>query len=468
MSTVPTDLVPVTDSDEGWASTTWRVVRRSAVLIVAAALAGGLLAGLVTRAQSSTYSTSRTFVVQTSSGRGDTETLIRTVESLMLSKQTGQDSVDALHSDLLAGDMVAKLRISRPPSSGVLTITVRDSSPRRCRAIAASLSKVFERRLRSLLTARPGSLAPGFSVQAWGTPSRVVEVPPPTRRNVVIGILLGAVLATVGMVLRHQRYPVLRSPSHAVDAFGLPLIAALPALEEGARRGWNPFDAVEALLLRSPDTGSASRSDVLLVTGPASSDARVELILTLARVVAGTGAPVTLIDADVESGALTHRLHADNLPGVREALRENAPIALVPVDLDAQRVGDRLTGLVRLLPAGRGPSEQLTTTAARRLIGNPEPGTVVIVHGPPLPGRVPVAGLVKQATIVVVVAVETETLERDARAAGSLVQTLTAGNAGVVVLDSADPRVGTAGGVTDERWRQRRSAVELQGHAGPG
>jgi capsular polysaccharide biosynthesis protein len=459
-----TDLVPsYAANEEGWASATWRVLRQSVLFVVAMGLAGGGVAGLLTRLQPATYMTGRTFVVQTSSGRGDSETLIRTVESLMLSKQIGDDIVRAVGDDLSARAVIRKLSVSRPPSSGVLTVTVRDTDPKRSLAIASSLGSVFEKRLRSLLTARPGSLAPGFSVESWGTPSQVSEVPPPVSRNVGVGFLLGVAIATVGMVLRHQRYPVLRSPSHAVEAFDLPLIAALPTLSEGGRGSWNSLDAVEALLLRSPytsGTGGTSGADVLFVTGPAAGDARAELVMTLARVLAGTDARVVLIDADLDGAALTRRFDATRRPGLRETLDDQRSPQLVGVDLGTSRIQpDGPAPKVALLPVGQAGSTQLTTAAARRLIEAIDPDTVVIVHGPRLPGPAPVAGLAKQASIIVVAGMENVTMQRDARAAGSLVKTLTAGNAGVVLLGSADPRVGAGGAMAQPTWRSRRTAT---------
>lgn len=426
-------------SETRWLDRFWRAARRQLVWLLLAALLAGTAASVITGLQPTRFVTGTSFVIQTSANRGESETLVRTIESLITSEAVARDVLVSTDVPLAEYEVTEAIAVSRAPGSGFLSVSITTEDEQHSELLAAGLGPAFEARLADLTDA--GDVSAGYTVEEWGEISETFVISPPTTRNGVLGFGLGLGAAMLVILLRAQGRPPVHTASEAGEAFGMPVVAALPRFTSG-KGGWTRIDAAQSL--RS--TGLVSRlerGDILAVTGPGDETERAELALALAGAIVLNGSRVVLIDADLESGVLTGRLKARRNHGLSDGLSrtQSADDQLLTIDPVALvRVADGAKRALAFLPVGRRRDKRLLTgPELGAILTDFARGAVVVVAGPPLPGPVPSGQLLSAADVILVAAVERTTITTDARLAGSVIASLASGRTGVVLLDSSRP-----------------------------
>lgn len=208
--------------------------------------------------------------------------------------------------------------------------------------------------------------------------SEAVPAPDPTfpDAKLVLSLALssGLLVGFVAVYVAESGEPRFRAPADLEATLGVPALAAIPKLQPARLAGLSPQDYVlerprsryaEALrtllagLLRPPGaTGQPPR--VVLVTSSLPREGKSTLVASLARIAAGEGLRVIVIDADLRKPRLHELFGFPAGPGLVEVLRREVTLAeaLVKDERAPLRVlpgSRRLTQPTRLLgPEGLG------------------------------------------------------------------------------------------------------------------
>lgn len=440
----------------------WRLARRNVVTIVALVLLAGALVGGINRLQPSTYRSTVSFVVQTTSGANDTETLIRTMQALVESDIIGADLVEATGVPRSPEEVVDSLSVSRPPGAGVFTVEVEDTDRGRSQRLAAALVPVFQDRVEELSAPEPGQLAVNYSIRPWGAGTvNTTVVPPPVTRNTVLGISLAVLVGVLLLAIRARRHPALLTPAQAGEAYGLPVLGALPRSNE---TGLAPADALAALLPAAASLGWPPRPSSVLVLGSDDQVDRAALVLALAQALA-RHEPVVVVDASTARDRVTGHLRLKRRKGLHDVVLGAVDVrsALLPLtpgqhvasvrtgsaDRDALSSDDR----VRVLPAGLGGDggDQYGAEVAT-VVRDLQLDHVVLVDGSRARRRQPPAALLNAVEGVLVIATLGRTSVAEAEATGDALRVLT--DRPVLVIVVGHDRLVTGGVLS----RARRSA----------
>lgn len=222
--------------------------------------------------------------------------------------------------------------------------------------------------------------------------ARVVElaqipgkrVKPRRILNMLMGTVLGALLAVgFALLLEHldRRLP---SAQHAVEWLNLPLLGTIPTLRDGANLPiLQEPSAVEAFrnLRSAVRLASLDRPiRTLMVTSPADDEGKTYVARHLAVSMAQSGRRVVLVDADLRQPMQARFDDVPPSPGLTDVLSGNCE----PQDCIRATSVDNLW----LLPAGTlspNPTELLESTRLRELLTQlRESYDVVIMDTPPV------------------------------------------------------------------------------------
>jgi succinoglycan biosynthesis transport protein ExoP len=235
-------------------------------------------------------------------------------------------------------------------------------------------------------------------------------VSPRPRRNAAVGLLLGLLLGFALMFLLEQFDRRLREPDDAEEAFGLPIVARIPASRSLRRRAsWQQFDlrpadaeAFRKLRANLRYFNDAEPIRSLVVTSAVSSEGKSTVALNLALVEAQAGRRVLLIEANLRRPQLAEGLELPDDPGLSRIL---AGVA------DGEEMGVSLKSggaVVDVIPAGPPPSNPAelleSDTMAALLLRAAVRYDLVLVDTPPALAVSDVTPLLSQVDGVLVVA----------------------------------------------------------------
>ncbi len=205
---------------------------------------------------------------------------------------------------------------------------------------------------------------------------------PKTKRNVLLGALLGLVLAFAFVFLLERLDRRIRSPEDFEEIYRSPLLGAIPdskALARSARGGGGPATAlppVEAeafsLVLAHLRVFNVDRDlDTLVIASAEAGDGKTIVARHMAVAAARLGSRVLLLEADLRHPALAEQLDIKTGPGLAEVLAGGVAIgdAIQSVELDPVRTEGDGGRVLSVLTAGsalpRNPGESLQSSAMR-------------------------------------------------------------------------------------------------------
>ncbi len=295
-----------------------------------------------------------------------------------------------------------------------------------------------------------------------------LQVPKSLTARLILGALLG-LLAGIALALILERFDRrIRSAASAEKAFGLPVLAEVPAIARRRRdkvvtatypysRAADAFRLVGVGTSRwsaNPPSGNGGGNGkgsapekpgatTILVTSPEARDGKTTVAANLAVAHAQAGSRVLVVSCDLRRPAIHESFGVAIRPGLTDALQSSngkleskAPFDLTPFvePCSIVRIG--------VVPSGTTPDrpgELLGSPKMQRLLDRLKRVTdVVILDCAPLVVASDVVPLLPQADGVVLVARAGKTREELASNAATLLERLGARTAGVVLNDARE------------------------------
>ncbi|MCK8671917.1 polysaccharide biosynthesis tyrosine autokinase [Rhodococcus sp. NPDC003382] len=288
----------------------WKIIAVTTVVVLLGALGASLLA-------TPQYQASTRLFVSTSSGASVSEIYqgnrfsqerVASYTKLLTGTTVAGRTLDALGiTDLTPAGLAAKVKASSAPDTVLIDTTLTDTSPERARDLANALSDEFVMMARELETPENGG-APAARVvveQYATTPAAAVS--PNTKRNLVLGLLVGLLLGIGAAVLRDRLDNTVKDRKTAEDIAGAGLVGTIPLDKERQNEA--------AIVFRDANSGSAEayrelRTNlqfldvdnpprVLVVTSALPAEGKTTTAINTALVLAEAGHSVVLVEGDL-------------------------------------------------------------------------------------------------------------------------------------------------------------------------
>jgi succinoglycan biosynthesis transport protein ExoP len=276
-------------------------------------------------------------------------------------------------------------------------------------------------------------------VQPAGVPTSPSA--PNTKKNGVLGALLGLLLG-MGLAFVSERLnPRIRDRSELEDAYGVPVLGTVPSspvfTAAGGVAALPPAEAASFALLRAHlryfnvghDKQSSSLFDgvegVLLVTSALADEGKTTVALNLAIAeAAASDAKIVLVEADFHNPTLAKRLGIDSLPGLSEILSCNSTLEAAVHPVNVPRPGGRngATAAFAVITAGATPPNPAELLERRTMVdlltALSERFDLTIIDTPPptlVPDAIPLMRHVAGVLVVSRMDVVTRSAARDLR-----------------------------------------------------
>jgi capsular exopolysaccharide synthesis family protein len=235
---------------------------------------------------------------------------------------------------------------------------------------------------------------------------------PKTTRNVLLGIVLGALLGFGLAALLDRIDRRVRTIDELEGLYGVPILARIPRSQRLSRRKAEAIgpqtqegEAFRVLRtnLRYFNVDDQLRS--ILVTSPEAGDGKSTVARTLAMTMAEMGDDVLLVEGDLRKGGELRGVTGGPASGLSNVLA-GTPYEKVLIDIDVPGSGPHSRSLT-VLPSGAvppNPSELLDSAQMRDLlIKLQERFSVVIIDSPALGAVSDALALVADVSAVVIV-----------------------------------------------------------------
>lgn len=348
---------------------------RWAWLIALVSLLSGALAYVASLQINPTYE-SRTTVTVTRRSAADSEIWgvnerpIATYMELLRKRPVLENVIARLQLNTTPEALERRVRVSLTRNTPLIVLSVRDSDPGRAAAIANEIVNLVAQQGRELL---------GNDVTFSRYNLHVVEPALPATRpaspriplNVAVFIVVGAMLATGGVLLRDYFNDRVRSADEITRLTGARTLVTIPPQATGPAKPLvlrDPLSPVAEIYrrLRMHIEHAAEQRPIhtLLVTSADNGEGKSTTLANLAVVLAEAGKRVILVDTDLRKPTLHTIFQQPNIRGVTTALQsDDASLAshLVP------------TGVANLdlLPSGplpENPAEAINAPQMASLI----------------------------------------------------------------------------------------------------
>lgn len=227
--------------------------------------------------------------------------------------------------------------------------------------------------------------------------SSAAQIAPRTKRNIVLGIVLGLMLAAGLVFLWEALDTRVRSTDEIERLLGMPLVARIPAPNRSLQRSntlvmsaapRSPEAEAYRILRTNFDFFNLERNArVIMVTSSVGQEGKSTTIGNLALALARAGQRVVLVDLDLRRPILDRFFELGSSPGVTD-------VALGSARLDSVALGSsddselRRDGALHVLPAGTMLAD------AGEFVGSPalgetldalrEQADVVLIDAPPM------------------------------------------------------------------------------------
>lgn len=394
------------------------------------------------------------------------QAIAQTLKSLLKSDVVARRVVNRLDLSMSSSTLVSKLRVEIQPSSSVLDVSYDSTDRGEALSVVREVRVAFENLAREKLGVstrldRPGPLSIVASVYdpPHLQPDRVSPRPALVLGFAgVLGLALGLILAFARESLDDR----IRSRDEAEEAFGAPVIGALPRGFRDRPRTDGPAqsqqEAEEALQLlcanlEAPASGTGS---TVLITSALDGDRPANIVANLGVALARAGQDVLCIDADVRRPILDRLL---DVPQPTRGLMSVLEDGVSPEDavqevtlagpsravrtLAPESVPD---GRLTLLPVGAPGSDASATASSNRLLEVVKQLSTgpkyVLIHSPGLLSFSPngAASIVSAVDNVLVVARQGRTRREAAERVRSTLEKLGTEKVALVLTDVRHPQ----------------------------
>lgn len=206
-----------------------QALKKKIVYLILAAVLGGVVAGAYTKFMVTPLYTSTATVLVLS--KDTTLTSIADLQlgtqltsdysTLMLTRPVLEEVIDNLGLDMSWGALKGSVTVVNPSSTRLLEITVRHPDPETAKKIADELAEVSSEYIADKMEVIPPKVIEDGVVSA-------APVSPNVRKNILLGVLIGAVLAGGLVALRTIMDDTIKSEEDLEKYLHIPMLASVP------------------------------------------------------------------------------------------------------------------------------------------------------------------------------------------------------------------------------------------------
>ena len=155
--------------------------------------------------------------------------LTKDFQELALSRPVVESVIDTLHLDMEYGALKNMITVENPEDTRFLKIKVHCSDPKQAQSIADEMSASIAKHVVKIMDMEEPSIAEEASL-----PDRPVS--PSLPKNVVLGGLLGGILAAAIVIIKFLMDDTIKDEEDVKKYLGLNVLAALPDTKESKKR----------------------------------------------------------------------------------------------------------------------------------------------------------------------------------------------------------------------------------------
>lgn len=386
---------------------------------------------LLVSAQGTTTATSYENL-QVESGRADTYV------ALLTSEVVAQRVVDDLGLAKSARELSTGVNATIVPQTTVIDVEVTGDSPEQARLLADTLAREFVEYSAALETPTGSDDQRVRTTVVSSASPPIRQMPTPVNFG-LLGAFAGLVAGATAVWVRSRTDPLVRIPSDAAAASGLPVLGSVPSGGAGSTANTESYRSLRTRLLTA-ERREGTGGQVWQVTSPDPRCDTAGVVALLGRTLTAGGSRVLIVDADLRGA------HLDETYGLGPGLAE-VLTGVARVDHVVQRIDN---GLLDALSAGIDTDDSidlLPTSAMAELVDALRADYAFVVIGTPAVAPVSDAAAVSRYTDgVLVVVTEGTTRRRDLNRAVECLHTVGARLMGVVVrTNRKGPRRGKDG-----------------------
>jgi capsular polysaccharide biosynthesis protein len=365
----------------------WRVV-------LATALLGGVLAGVLSLLASPTYvaKTKLFFAVavagdprELNRGASYTQALVSSYAELTDQPVVLDPVIGQLQLDTTPARLADNIMASSPQGTTIIDISVADSSAQRSAQIADAVAAQLARVVPALTAQGAGHTVPLQVTTVSPASVPTFKSAPRTKVNAALG-LVGGIVVGLGLAVLVHRLDVRISDSEAMRATGAPVLGTLrrPTSSTGrlSRRAAARDGDVEQLRTAVQNLRLNSGYRTVMLTAPADGGLSSATTLELGESLSRAGTRVLLVDADLQRPALTRATDHVEAPGLSSVLSKGLPWQMATFEHGSPPITVLGAGPVPWSPdllLESASTESVLRRAARRF-------DVVLVSAPPVLG----------------------------------------------------------------------------------
>ena len=203
-------------------------LKKRILVILAAILAGAVIAGVTKLFITPVYSATATMLVLTKettlSSLADLQIgsqLTKDYNILITSRTVLQDVVDELNLDMTYKELKERITVENPSDTRILSITAIDKDPEMAKKIADTLAKTSADFIGDKMEVTPPKI-----IEEGEVPT--IQTSPSTKKNVLIGALAGLVLSAGVIILLTLMDDTIKSEDDIENYLGLTTLASIP------------------------------------------------------------------------------------------------------------------------------------------------------------------------------------------------------------------------------------------------
>ncbi len=359
-----------------------KVLRSRWVTLCVVALVPILGAVVYTLIQTPLYQSSTRLYVSTTAGASVSDLYsgnrlsqdrVQSYLQLLKGETLAQRTVDRLGLDMNGDTLAAHVSASSKPNTVLINVDVLDPSPVRARDIANALSDEFVVMVRELETSAEGDRPEARVVVEQRASIPTAPEVPKKKRNLALGIALGALLGVGAALLREQLDNTIKSPEALEEVAGTGVIGYIPLDKKLATTHAIAFDtdnggtaeAFRKLRTNLQFLAVDNPPRLIVVTSSSPSEGKSTTAINIALALAEAEHRVVLVDGDLRRPRLASYLDLVGSVGFSTVLSGGAPLD----DVLQQTKFPQLT----VLTAGSippNPSELLGSLATKQMFSD--------------------------------------------------------------------------------------------------